>query len=157
MIRLDTPRRWDIVGPTLWLAGVGTGFEATINYRVSDGHYELSSYITVGGGSGEHAQFIKKISLGTEDWQLDRLFVDVYEASAKDGSDLYKTTREVIYGPRIVPGYYGYRRHKFKSGDTLYSIAIEHGVQVYHITRANPQIDLTILYPGEILRVPVGM
>jgi hypothetical protein len=50
MIRLDAPRPHDLIGADLAIAGVGTGFEATISYRIGDGHDELSGSLACGGG-----------------------------------------------------------------------------------------------------------
>lgn len=157
LIRLDTPRNNDIVSDKLVVAGIGTGFEATINYRVSEGHDELNGWINAGGGTGEHGQFYKVINLEGLSFKSDRLFLDVFEASAKDGSDLHKTTVKVVFGPNIVPNYYGFRIHKVQSKENLSSIARVHGLSSYTlITRANPTINLDTLYPGQRLRIPIG-
>lgn len=37
-IRIDQPRAFDLVGNPILVGGVGTGFEATLNYRVHEGH-----------------------------------------------------------------------------------------------------------------------
>ena len=74
-IRMDQPKRFDLVGNRVMIAGIGTGFEATINYRVHEGHDEVTGSITVGGGTGEHAQFQVKANVGNAAFQLDRLFV----------------------------------------------------------------------------------
>lgn len=60
-IRLDMPREFDLVGSPVMIGGIATGFEATINYRVHDGHDEITGFVTVGGGTGEHGQFQKRI------------------------------------------------------------------------------------------------
>ncbi len=62
-------------------------------------------------------------------FQLDRLFVEVYEESAEDGSEINKVIVPVIYGPRIVPGYLGFRLHTVKVGDTLSKISKEEARQ----------------------------
>jgi nucleoid-associated protein YgaU len=92
---------------------------------------------------------------------LDRLFVEVYEESAEDGSEINKVIVPVIYGPRIVAGYYGYRLHVVKSGDTLSAIANTHygNPGHYHfIVRANPLSisDPDIIFPGQQLKIPIG-
>ena len=35
-IRIDQPRPFDLVGHTILVGGVGTGFEATLNYRIHE-------------------------------------------------------------------------------------------------------------------------
>lgn len=56
-IRIDQPREHDLVGNPVLVGGVGTGFEATLSYRVHDGHDEVTGFLTVGGGTGEQAQY----------------------------------------------------------------------------------------------------
>ena len=70
-----------------------------------------------------------------------------------------KVIKQVLYGPALVKGYYGYRLHTVKKGETLYGIAIQHygdGVdRVDGIKLANLKLSNTIV-PGEILRIPIG-
>ncbi len=159
-IRLDQPRRFDLVGNPILIGGIGTGFEATINYRVHDGHDEVTGFITVGGGTGEHAQFHKRAAVGRAAFTLDRLFVEVFEVSAKDGSELHKVSIPVLLGTRMVKGYIGYREHVVKPGDTLTKIARKHyaNTNFQPIMRANAhQVDdPDLIFPGQILRVPIG-
>ena len=88
----------------------------------------------------------------------ERVFVEVFEASAKDGSDLHKTVCPVIYGSLIVPGYYGWRRHVVRSGETLSLIAREeYGMANYEpLLKANPWLRGRDIWPGEVVRVPIG-
>ena len=92
-------------------AGIGQGFEATLNWRVHDGHDERTGFFNVGGGTGEHGQFQVAAAIGAAAFQLDRLFVEVFEESAQDGSEINKVIVPVIYGPRIVANYIGFRIH----------------------------------------------
>ena len=158
-IRMDQPRPFDLVGSPVMIAGIGTGFEATINFRVHDGHDEVTGPITVGGGTGEHAQFQVKAKVANAAFQLDRVFVEVFEVSAKDGSELHKVTRPVLLGSRMVKGrYIGYREHVVKQGDTLTKIAKKHKVTVERLVRANAQeiSDPDLIHPGQIVRIPIG-
>lgn len=160
-IRLDMPRRFDLVGNPILIGGIGTGFEATINYRVHEGHDEVTGAITVGGGGGEHGQFQAKVRVGNAAFELDRLFVEVFEVSAKDGSELHKVTVAVLLGTRMVRGrYIGYREHTVRSGETLAKIARQHygRPDFAPIVRANPQeiADPDLIHPGQILRIPIG-
>ena len=119
-IRMDQPKRFDLVGNRVMIAGIGTGFEATINYRVHEGHDEVTGSINVGGGTGEHAQFQVKANVGNAAFQLDRLFVEVFEVSAEDGSEIHKISKPVLLGSRMVEGdYIGYREHVVKQDETL--------------------------------------
>ncbi len=159
-IRLDQPREFDLVGSPVLIGGIGTGYEATINFRIHDGHDEVTGFVTVGGGTGEHAQFQKRVGVGKAAFKLDRIFVEIFEVSPKDGSELHKVTRPVLLATRMVKGYIGYREHTVKSGETLTKIARKHyGSNDYQpILRANAHTidDPNLIFAGQVLRVPIG-
>ncbi|UGY92845.1 Gmad2 immunoglobulin-like domain-containing protein [Streptomyces gobiensis] len=159
--RIDQPRELDLVGNPVQVAGVGVGFEATLQYRITEGHDEVTGHFMVGGGTGEHGQFQLEVDVSRAAFRLDRLFIQIFEFSADDGSEINKVTVPAIYGPGIVPGYIGYREHVVAPGDTLSAIARQHyeDATLYpRIVRANPaQIsDPDRIFPGQILRVPIG-
>jgi len=54
---IQQPKPYDLVGNPIRIGGIGQGFEATLNYRVHDGHDERTGFFNVGGGGGEHGQF----------------------------------------------------------------------------------------------------
>ncbi len=160
-IRIDQPRAFDLVGHPILVAGVGTGFEATLGWRVHEGHDERTGFFTVGGGTGEHGQYQLQVDVTGAAFTLDRLFVEVFEVSADDGSEINKVIVPVILGPRIVPNYIGYREHVVRRGDTLSAIARTHYGNAGDyplIVRANPnQIsDPDLIFPGQVLKVPIG-
>lgn len=159
--RIDQPREHDLVGDPILLSGVGTAFEATLSYRVHDGHDEVTGFFSAGGGAGEHGQFQVQVAVGGAAFTLDRVFVEVFEHSAEDGSEIHKVTVPVILGSRIVPGYYGYREHVVRRGDTLWAIATAaygNGALHTRIVRANPDqiTDPNVIHPGQVLRIPIG-
>ena len=158
---IQQPKPYDLVGNPILVGGIGSRFEATLQYRVHDGHDERTGHFTVGGGTGEHGQFQLSVDVSGASFQLDRLFVEVYEESAADGSEINKVIVPVIYGPRIVTGYFGYRLHVVRRGDTLSRIARDNYGDPgrYHdIVRANPLLisDPDRIFPGQQLRIPVG-
>jgi hypothetical protein len=158
---IQQPRRYDLVGNPILVGGIGSGFEATLQYRIHDGHDERTGHFTVGGGTGEHGQFQLSVDVSGASFQLDRLFVEVYEESAEDGSEINKVIIPVIYGPRIVSGYYDYRLHVVRRGDTLSRIARDNygDPNRYHdIVRANPLVisNPDLIFPGQQLRIPIG-
>ena len=137
------------------------GFRGDASIRIHEGHDERSGHFTVGGGTGEHGQFQLSVDVSGASFQLDRLFVEVYEESANDGSEINKVIVPVIYGPRIVSGYYGYRVHVVRRGDTLSRIARENygDPNRYHdIVRANPLVisNPDLIFPGQQLEIPFG-
>jgi LysM repeat protein len=158
---IQQPAPFDLVGDPVLIAGIGQGFEATLQWRVHDGHDERTGFFNVGGGTGEHGQFQVQAAIGNAAFQLDRLFVEVFEESARDGSEINKVIVPVIYGPRIVPNYVGFRMHTVQPGDTLSSIAnANYGDSSMFdlIVRANPLTisDPNLIFPGQVLRIPIG-
>lgn len=159
--QIQQPQPFDIVGDPVLIAGIGQGFEATLNWRVHDGHDERTGFFNVGGGTGEHGQFQIAAAIGTAAFQLDRLFVEVYEESAQDGSEINKVIVPVIYGPRIVSDYIGFRLHTVRRGDTLSKIARDNygDAALYpRIVRANPTAisDPNQIFVGQVLKIPIG-
>ncbi len=159
---IQQPQPFDLVGDPVLIAGIGQGFEATLNWRVHDGHDERTGFFNVGGGTGEHGQFQIQAAIGNAAFQLDRLFVEVYEESAADGSEVNKVIVPVIYGPRIVAGYLGYRLHRVVAGDTLSKIALANygAANLFtRIQRANPQLisNPNQIFVGQELKVPIGV
>lgn len=159
--RIDQPRKLDLVGNPVLVGGVGTGYEATLHYRIGEGHDEVTGHFTVGGGAGEHGQFQVRVDVRHAAFKADRLLVQVFEVSPKDGSEVNVVTVPVLYGPLIVPGYYGYREHKVVKGDTLSALAKSYygDASLYRrIVRANPDqiTDPDKVLPGQVLRIPIG-
>jgi nucleoid-associated protein YgaU len=149
------------VGNPILVAGIGSGFEATLQYRIHDGHDERAGHFTVGGGTGEHGQFQLSVDVSGGILPVGRLFVEVYEESAADGSEINKVIVPVIFGPRIVAGYYGYRLHTVRRGDTLSRIARDNygdPNRYPDIVRANPLLisDPDLIFLGQQLKIPIG-
>lgn len=159
--RIQQPRWLDLVGNPILIGGTGTAFEATLQYRISEGHDEVTGHFMVGGGTGEHGQFQLQVDVSGAAFTLPRLFVEIFEISAKDGSEINTVRRPVIYGPLLVPGYLGYREHTVAAGDTLWAIAAQHygdGALFTRIVEANPATiaDPDVIVPGQVLRIPIG-
>jgi nucleoid-associated protein YgaU len=160
-IRIDQPRAFDLVGNPILVGGIGAGFEATLNYRVHEGHDEVTGFFTVGGGTGEHGQYQLQVDVAGAAFTLDRVFVEVFEVSAADGSEIHKVIVPVILGPQIVTNYIGYREHLVRPGDTLWAIAemnYGNGNKLPNIVRANPNqiADPDLIFPGQVLKIPIG-
>jgi nucleoid-associated protein YgaU len=160
---IQQPKAFDLVGDPVLFGGFGTGFEAVFSWRVHDGHDERTGSIHAGGGTGEHGQYQVAAAIGPNAFQLDRLFVEVFEESASgSGEELHKVIVPVIFGPRIVPDYVGFRIHRVKAGETLSKISQQHygnPALFTRIARANPQIiiDPNLISVGQDLKVPIGM
>lgn len=158
---IQQPHDLDLVGNPILIGGIASGFEATVNYRVTDGHDEVTGFFTVGGGTGEHAQYQLAVDVSGAAFTLPRLFIEVFEVSAEDGSEIRKVSRRVVHGPLLVPGYIGFRIHTVAPGDTLWDIAQDvygDGSKHPRIVAANPAVitDPDVILPGQRLRIPIG-
>jgi hypothetical protein len=158
---IQQPAPYDLVGNPVLIAGIGMGFETVLQYRIHEGHDEVTGFFNVGGGTGEHGQFQLAIDVSGAAFQLDRLFVELYEESAENGAEINKVIVPVIYGPGIVPNYIGYRIHMVQPGDTLAALAHVNYGDASHfsrIVRANPLVisDPNLIFPGQQLRIPIG-
>ena len=156
---IQQPQPFDLVGNDLMIAGIGTGFEATLNWRVHDGHDERTGFVNAGDGVGGHGQFQIKVDLTGAAFKLDRVFVEVFEEDQSgSGEERNKVIVPVIYGPLIVPGYTTFYRHRVVRGETLTGITREsYGDAQFmpRILRANPEIsNPNLIFAGQELRVP---
>lgn len=161
-IYLEQPRTYDLVGNVIQVAGVAGGaFEANFNYRVHEGHDEVTGSFLAGDGGGGHSQFQITVDVTGASFMLDRLFVDLFHVSAKDGSELDKVVVPVVFGPKIVPGYRTYLEHVVVAGETLWGIAAKYygNGNLYHrLVAANPATitNPNVIHPGDLIRVPQG-
>lgn len=159
-IRIDQPQPFDLVGRQLLVAGIaGGGFEGEYRYRVHEGHDERTGGFLAGGGAGVHGQFQFAVDLSGASFKLDRLFVELFHIDPSDGGEVGHQRVAVLYGPLIVPSYWGYHEHIVAPGDTLWGIAsyfYGDGNKYDLIARANAHIiaDPDVILPGMWLRVP---
>src|SRR5215212_7359212 len=70
---IQQPRPYDLVGNPVLIGGIGSGFEATLQYRIHEGHDERTGHFTVGGGTGEHGQFQLSVDVSGAAFQLDHV------------------------------------------------------------------------------------
>lgn len=158
-IYVQQPQPYDIVSNTIQIAGVAGGaFEASFNYRVSEGHDEVEGHFMAGDGTGGHGQFQTIAKVSKAAFKHVVAYVEVFHTSAKDGSAQDLVVVPVILGARIVPGYTGYLEHVVKSGETLWNIAKKHygNGNLYHrLLTANPAItNPNTIHAGDVIRVP---
>jgi nucleoid-associated protein YgaU len=159
-VDVQQPRPYDLVSNVLQIAGVaGAAFEATFAYRVTEGHDEVTGSFMAGDGVGGHGQFQLTVDVASAAFQLDRVFVEVFHASPKDGAELDKVVVPVVLGPKIIPGYTSYLEHVVEPGETLWGISTQHygsGNLYYRLVAANPHTipNPNLIQPGDIVRVP---
>jgi nucleoid-associated protein YgaU len=161
LIKVQQPEPYDIVGETVLIAGVGTGFEGVLSARVRDGNgAELVSTSFSAGGTGILGSFQASLTL-TGIPSTHNGFVEVYELGASGlGDELNKMIVPIVFGTFLLPGgYHGFALYTVVAGDTLSGIAANfYGAmgmwsRIFDANR-NQIGDPNLIYPGQELRIP---
>lgn len=162
IIDVQQPTAFDLVGPDLMVAGQSLTFEGNVQWSLSEGHDEMSGFITASGGGVGQFQFTIE-EIGEAAFKLPRLFLTVFEEDVSDGEGFPPPTVvvPVIYGPLLVDDYAGWLPHRVVAGDTLSSIAADFygdANAFWVIAAANPTTisDPDLIFVGQELRLPVG-
>lgn len=160
-IDVQQPRPYDIVGDAVQLGGVAGGaFEASFGYRITEGHDEITGHFMAGDGIGGHGQFQVTADVSGAAFARERVFVEVFHVSPKDGAEFDKVIVPVILGSQVVPGYSTYVEHVVQVRETLWGIAQQHygNGNLYHrLVAANPAItNPNVIHTGDVVRVPQG-
>jgi nucleoid-associated protein YgaU len=159
-IDVQQPRPYDLVTDQIQLGGVAGGaFEASFSYRIHEGHDEVVGNFMAGDGAGGHGQFQQSADVSGAAFTLQQLYVEVFHASPRDGTELDKVIVPVLLGRLIVPGYRNYLEHVVAPGDTLWTISVQYygSGNLYHrLVAANPQTitNPNLIHPGDVIRVP---
>lgn len=157
-ISVRQPQPHDIVDDPVEVCGVGSGFEGQFSARVRDANgTELVLANVTGPGTvlfNYHTTLqlpgIPSTTRGT---------LEVFEFSAKDGSEIHKQVVPIIFGRALVDPYAGFQQYTVQSGDTLSAIA----QQFYGDATLYPRIfeantnqltDPNLIFPGQVLRIP---
>jgi nucleoid-associated protein YgaU len=158
-ITVRQPRTYDIVDDPVLLCGIGTGFEATINARVRDAQGRQLGQATIqAGGTGIWGNFHATIPLGGVP-ATPQGMLEVYEISARDGSEINKVTVLVTFGRALLDPYHGFLQHTVASGQTLSAIAARYygnanlWPRVFEANR-HVLLDANRIFPGQVLRIP---
>ncbi len=159
-IKVLQPQPFDIVDQRVLIAGVGTGFEATIGLRVRDGDAaELTRTFVTVGGTGVLGNFQAGVDLPEVPPTADG-FVEVFDAGGAD-VPANMVVVPVVFGESLVPGYYGFSLRTVIPGDTLSGISQEaYGdaslfLRIFAANR-NQIADPNLIFPGQELRIPQG-
>lgn len=160
LISVRQPRPWDLVADPILVAGLMTGFEATIQVRVRDanGNAFVEKSMTIGRGDGiSEVQF--DVATGVP--PSTQGGVELFEFSAADGSEINKTTVPVVFGRAIVDPYGIFQPYVIQQGDTLRSLAQEFYGDPNLSGRlfdANPHqlSDPNTIVVGQVLRIPLS-
>jgi nucleoid-associated protein YgaU len=158
-ISLRHPRAHDIVDDPVEVAGVGTGFEGTLQARVRDSAgTELAQRSFQAGGTGIWGNFFFRIEIPGIPAR-PRGTLEVFEISAEDGSEINKRVVRIVFGRALVNPYTGFAVHRVRTGETLSGIA-EHwygdASKFTSIFEANRNVldDPDVIFPGQQLRIP---
>lgn len=154
-ILIQQPQPFDIVGSKILIAGTAVAFEGTLTINVSDGHDEYSSFTNV--GSLALKQFQGHIDIPDDNsFQLTRLFLRLADDTGNENGPAVIVP--VLFGPKVLPGYTGYRNYTVQPGDTLTKIAQDtYGDGNFQpILQANQNIisDPNLIFVGQVLRIP---
>ncbi len=160
-IKVQQPEPYDIVGDSVLVGGVGTGFEGVLSARVRDGNgSELVSTSFSVGGTGILASFQLTMALPAIPDTFNG-FVEVFEESQSGlGDELNKIIVPIVFGSFVLAsGYHGFALYTVQVGDTLSGIAANwYGAMgmASHVYDANRnQIgDPNLIFPGQQLRIP---
>ena len=159
-MRVLQPQPFDLVDQRVQIAGIGSGFEATISLRVRDGNSQLLADTFVNaGGMGALGNFQAAVELSHVP-STPEGFVEVSDSTGGD-VPLNMVVIPVVFGEHLVAGYFGFALHTVVQGDTLSSIAQEaygDATQFPRIFAANRNqlSDPDLIRPGQQLRVPLG-
>lgn len=160
LIEVRQPRAHDVIGRTFTIAGFGTGFEATVLWRLlgEDGGVLGEGKVEGVGSNGVLNDFGSDVSLPASVTArgahvLLQVFGDDASGENPPGPDL----NEVAV--TLFSGLQGWKLHEVRPGDTLAAIARDggQGTRSDDVFQANRDTvtDPDRIFPGQILRIPL--
>src|SRR5579884_3791240 len=122
-ILVRQPQPYDLVDLPVRICGVGTGFEGVIAARLRDAHGSQLVQVSISvGGTGIWGNYEAGLDPGAVP-STPQGTLEVFEVSAKDGSDVNKIVVPITFGPVLIDPYHGFAQYTVVSGDTLAAIA----------------------------------
>jgi hypothetical protein len=158
-ISLRHPRAHDIVDDPVEVAGVGTGFEGTLQARLRNhAGDEIAQRHFSAGGTGIWGNFFFRIDVPSIP-SRPRGTLEVFEFSAEDGTEINKRIVPIVYGRALVDPFTGFALHTVVPGDTLSTIADAfYGdpakFRIIFAANRNQLDDPDVIVPGQVLRIP---
>jgi len=158
-ISLRHPRAHDIVDDPVEIAGVGTGFEGTLQARVRDARgRELAQKHFQAGGTGIWGNFFLRLDVPGVPSSPHGV-LEVFEVSAEDGSEVGTVVRPIVFGRALRDPYLGFAVHRVVGGETLSSIAEQWygdaaSFRVLFEGNRDQLTDPDLIVVGQQLRVP---
>lgn len=167
-IQVRHPRPHDPVGHRFLVAGLGSGFEADLYYRVRDHEGNQLAEGRTQGGAGAMQDFHTTVDLGRAQPADPSITLEAFWLSPADpdedplGPERDKTVIPLTLAPVFYPGFVGWSPHEVKDGDTLSSIArddFSEDVTAEHIFECNRDIldSPDEIRPEQVLRVPSSL
>jgi nucleoid-associated protein YgaU len=157
-ISVRQPQPHDIVDDPVDVCGIGSGFEGQFAARIRDASGTELVLANVSGPGTVLFNYHTTLALpGIPPTTQGTL--EVFEFSAKDGSEIHKQVVPIIFGRALVDPYLGFQQYTVQSGDTLSAIA----QQFYGDSSLYPRIfeantdqltDPDLIFPGQVLRIP---
>jgi nucleoid-associated protein YgaU len=157
-ISVRQPQPYDIVDDPVEVCGIGSGFEGQFAARVRDASGTELVQINVNGPGAVLFNCHAELPLPGVP-STTRGSLEVFEFSAKDGSEIHKQVIPIIFGRALVDPYAGFQQYTVQSSDTLSAIA----QQSYGDATLFPRIfeantnqlsDPNLIFPGQVLRIP---
>src|SRR5215211_2557880 len=158
-ISLRHPRPHDLVDDPVEVAGVGTGFEGTLQARLRNhAGAEIAHRHFDAGGTGIWGNFFFRIDVPSVP-NRPRGTLEIFEFSAEDGSEINKRVIPIVFGRALTDPYTGFAIHTVRAGETLSAIADRwYGdpARFRTIFEANRHqlVDPDVIHPGQDLRIP---
>jgi nucleoid-associated protein YgaU len=157
-ISVRQPLPFDIVDDPVQVSGIGSGFEGQFAARVRDANGNELVQVNVNGPGAVLFNFQTEIPLPGIP-PTARGTLEVFEFSAKDGSEINKQVVPIIFGRFLIDPYAGFQQYTVQSGDTLSAIADQFygdASQFPRIFEANTNqlSDPNLIFPGQVLRIP---
>jgi nucleoid-associated protein YgaU len=158
-ISVRQPQPFDLVDNSVDVCGVGTGFEGVFAARVRDGNGTELVRVTINaGGTGVWANYHASLALGGIP-STPQGTLEVFESSAKDGSDINKVVVPITFGAALLDPYRGFTQDTVQAGDTLSAMAQRWYAdpnlwpRIFEANR-NQIVNPNLIFPGQVLRVP---
>jgi len=157
-ISVRQPQPDDIVDDPVLVCGIGSGFEGQFAARIRDAFGAELVLMNVNGPGTVLFNFHTALPLPGVP-STSRGTVEVFEFSAKDGSEIHTQVVPIIFGRALVDPYVGFQQYTVQPGDTLSAIA----QQAYGDASLYPRIfeantnqltDPNLIFPGQVLRIP---
>jgi len=157
-IIIQQPQPFDIVDRNIMVAGLAVGFEGTISLYISDGHYEIKDYATI--GSTSIRQFQAEIKIPEDiNFELDNItLLATNDLAGCEEHQCSSVVVPLIFAPRILNYYTGYWYHTVKKGETLSKLAQKYynnksKWKLIYRANINSISNPDIIYPGQVLRI----